>query len=532
MSEETETINMLWMLGCTACVFLMQAGFCCLEAGMVRARNSINVAVKNVVDLCLSTLVFWLLGFGLLFGASVSGLFGSTNFVFSSSSAQDLVFFLFQAAFCGTVVTIVAGAVAERLRFIGYVFCSVVLAGLIYPVAAHWAWGGLFSGRSVGWLEQLGYVDFAGAGVVHATGGGMALAAVLILGPRKGRFEDSTEDFGGHNLPMSSLGVLLLWIGWFGFNGGSGLALSSDVPAILLNTLLGAAAGGCTGLFISLRLKGRAEVTACLNGVLAGLVSVTAGCHAISPVAAVLAATTGAGLAYAATQYLLRRRIDDVVGAIPVHAVAGVWGVLAVAIFGNADAWGTGLSRGDQLLVQAIGALAIVLWSFGAGYTVLRIVDSFSPLRVSPEAEAIGLNVAEHGAVSELSQLLRDMQAHRGGDFNRPVSVASNSEVGQIARQYNQVLSVVGRERAELVSANQELLKATNESMRSRRELETKVAELEAFTGCAVGRELRMIELKEEVNALAGELGEKSRYATDFLMDIPFENADGSPNHG
>ncbi len=249
MGSAAQSIDTIWVLICTILVILMQAGFTCLESGMVRAKNSINVAVKNVMDFCVAGLGFWLVGFGLMFGASAAGFFGLSGFAFQSGGANAsagmawvMVFFFFQLAFCSTATTIVAGAVAERMSFRGYLITAAVLSMAIYPVFGHWAWGGILAGEAAGWLELRGFIDFAGSTVVHSIGGWIALAAILVMGARIGRFGPDGGRIEPHDMPMATLGMFLLWIGWFGFNGGSTLALDASVPFILVHTMLAAAA--------------------------------------------------------------------------------------------------------------------------------------------------------------------------------------------------------------------------------------------------------------------------------------------------
>jgi ammonium transporter, Amt family len=516
MADTTTVINTMWVLGCTMAVFLMQAGFCCLETGLVRSKNSINVAIKNLVDICVSACMFWLVGFGIMFGVSSAGLFGTSDFCFESVSASKSAFLLFQVAFCGTAATIVSGAVAERMRFIGYLLVTVVVSGLIYPVSGHWAWGGLMSGEASGWLERLGYIDCAGSSVVHAVGGSVALAAILIIGPRQGRFAGDAKLFHGHNLPISALGVLILWVGWFGFNGGSTLAMNDQVPQIMINTGLGAAAGGIGTLAIVWLLTRRADIYAVQNGILAGLVSVTACCHVVGPGAAILIGMIGGWVAAAGAQLLERLQLDDVVCAVPVHGVAGIWGVLAVAFFGAPSEFALEMSRWDQLLVQLTGVGAIVGWSFTAGFGCLWLINQFVPLRVSAEDERVGLNVSEHAASYELLDLLTEMEMQRqSGNFTQPTTIVSETEVGQIAAQYNRVLDAVNQERASLLEANRHITEAGNSVAAMHRELRDKVVELEEFNSCVVGRELRMIELKREVNELAEQLGRETPYDVD-----------------
>ncbi|MEM7118455.1 MAG: ammonium transporter, partial [Chloroflexota bacterium] len=445
MSEAYTLRDIMWILIAAALVLMMQGGFILLESGFVRAKNSINVAIKNLVDFCLSASVFWIFGFALMFGASVGGLFGSSGFFFGATGADpfQMSFFIFQLVFCGTATTIISGAVAERMRFSGYLLVAFVVASVIYPILGHWVWGGLESGTATGWLAQMGFIDFAGSTVVHSVGGWVALAAVLIVGPRIGRFDEKVE-IQGHSLPMATLGALLLWFGWFGFNGGSTLGVTEDIPFIIANTTLSGAFGGLIALATSYYIFRTFDVGYVINGALAGLVGITASAHVMSQFGAVFIGLVAGLLSVIATLVLQRYRIDDAIGAFPVHAVAGVWGTLAVALLGDANAWGTGLTRGQQFLVQLTGVGVTFVWAFGVGFALLWVVNRVWPLRVSEEDERLGLNVAEHDAHTALLDLLNAMEAQRlAADVSGRVTVEPHTEVGQIADQYNRVLDSV-----------------------------------------------------------------------------------------
>ena len=447
----TNTLDIAWVLSCACLVFLMQAGFLCLETGLVRAKNSINVAIKNIMDLCIAGLAFWMLGYGFMFGASRDGWIGSTGFFFGADQSPWLLtFFVFQAMFCSTSATIVSGAVAERMRFLAYSVTALLMATLVYPVTGHWVWGGLPGATPTGWLARLGFIDFAGSTVVHSVGGWVSLAAVLRLGPRLGRF---TADAGagatmqGSNLPMATLGVMLLWFGWFGFNGGSSLALDAQVPLILLNTFVAGCAGGLAALAYSYLAHGRLIVIEPLNGIIGGLVGITASCHLQEPAFAALIGAIAALLVSLGTIVLARLRVDDAVGAIPAHLFAGIWGTLAVALFAPDSAFATTGGRLEQLGVQALGILSVGAYAFGVSVAALWILGRLYPLRVDAESERLGLNVAEHGASTEILDLLVEMdEQRRRGDFSRRVYAEPHTEVGQIARQYNQVLQRVSEE--------------------------------------------------------------------------------------
>ena len=446
---DSQVVDVLWVLLCTALVFLMQAGFLCLESGFTRSKNSINVAIKNLADFGVSSLLFALVGFSLIFGPSIGGLIARPE-VFTSAggeSALDYSVFLFQMMLCGIAVTIASGAVAERMRFSSYLVVAVVLSLVIYPVLGHWAWNPGSDGTTGGWLKELGFVDFAGSTVVHGVGGWSALALVVILGPREGRFNCNSEagkrsrTFSGNNAPFAMLGTILLWIGWMGFNGGSTLSLDASVPMIISNTVLAACGGVTAGLAYGAAVRRRVEYPDLIFGSIAGLVAVTAGCSVMDPLDSTIVGSIGALVALLAADIMERHDIDDVIGAFPVHAVAGIWGTLAVAIFGDLEAMGTGLSRFDQFLVQLLGVLVCFAWTYGAVMLIFRSIDWISPIRVTPEDERIGLNAAEHGATTELFDLLVAMSEQaKSGDLSQRVHVEPFTELGEVGALYNKVM--------------------------------------------------------------------------------------------
>ncbi len=441
-------IDILWVLVCAALVFLMQAGFLCLEAGSTRSKNTINVVIKNISDAGISILCYWAFGYGLMFGDSHWGWLGTNHLAPEVGQGEmwPVAFFLFQAMFCSTAVTIVSGAVAERMRFNVYLAIAVLVSGFIYPTFGHWVWNGLKAGETTGWLGQLGFVDFAGSTVVHGVGGWVSLAAIIVVGPRMGRFSPKRRRplLVGHDLPLALLGTLLLWFGWFGFNGGSVLALDASVPSIIVNTLLGGAAGLVTPILLSLIRRKLVSVSAVMNGSLAGLVAITANCHVITAGEAVIIGGIGSLWMLAAEALLERYHLDDAVGAIPVHLAAGVWGTLAVGIFGDLDLLGTGLSRPAQVGVQLLGIGIGGLWAFGLTLLILWQVNRVWPLRVRRRHEHIGLNVAEHGAVSDLVDLFDTMRRQeRTGDLSHRVPVEPFTPVGQIAARYNRVIAAL-----------------------------------------------------------------------------------------
>lgn len=431
----------------------MQAGFTCLESGLTRSKNSINVAIKNLTDFGISTILFWAFGFALMFGTSYGAWIGSTGFFLSlDKGTWPTTFFLFEIMFCATAVTIVSGATAERLRFMSYIIISIILSGLIYPVFGHWAWNGIQMGTSSGWLGMRGFVDFAGSTVVHSVGGWVSLAALFVIGPRAGRFPPAgaSRKIHGSDLPLSVLGVLLLWIGWFGFNGGSTLALNDHVAGIITNTFLAGASGMMVTLTIGWILRRQADVELVIFGAVAGLVAITASAHAVNAISAIAIGGIG-GIVMLGVEYLLEYlHIDDAVGAVPVHLGAGIWGTLAVAVFGKPDILNTGLNLGEQILIQVTGIGVCFLWTFGISYPLFLLINRFFQLRVTPENEYIGLNVSEHGATTELLDMFRTMDVQsRTGDMSLRVPVEPFTEVGQIAERYNWVMDALEKESAK-----------------------------------------------------------------------------------
>ncbi len=443
---------------------MMQGGFACLESGLVRAKNTINVVVKNVVDISLTGLLFWLFGFALMFGPSLGGWIGFGDFAPDGTLGPWLLaFFFFQLVFCGTAVTIVSGAVAERTRFSGYLVIAALVAGLIYPLYGHWAWGGIVNeGR--GWLAAAGFIDFAGSTVVHSIGGWVALAAVLVIGPRIGRFGPGGKPVEGHNLPLSMLGVLLLWVGWFGFNAGSTLALEPAIAGIAVNTVLGPVGGCLLAMAWSWRRNGRPTVQDMMDGILAGLVAITAGAHTLAPAEALLVGALGGGACLAAVALLERLQIDDAVHAVPVHLAAGIWGTLAVALFGELSDFG-GAGRLEQLGIQALGVAMAGALAFGVAFPLLWLTDRLWPLRVSRHDELTGLNITEHGASSALTSLLEQMDRQStSGDFARNVPVDEGTEAGEIAAQYNMVLEKFRTETSQREQAVRAFRKAKEQA--------------------------------------------------------------------
>ncbi|RME58729.1 MAG: ammonium transporter, partial [Caldilineae bacterium] len=392
-AEIAYSIDNLILFISAVLVLFMQAGFAMVEAGFNSAKNTVNIMFKNIVDLAAGVLIYWVIGFGLMYGAPVLGGFlGFGGFGISATPPEPLpgnlnpqVNFLFQVAFAATAATIVSGAVAGRMKLAGYVIYSFVISAFIYPISGYWVWGG-------GWLAQLGFHDFAGSLVVHAVGGFAALAAVIVLGPRIGRFsKDGSTVANPSNMALSALGVFILWVGWYGFNPGSQLAFTgaANTDAVMLiatNTTLAAATGTLLAMGYSWLRKGKPDLGYTLNGALAGLVAITANCDAVTNVEALIIGAVGGVLVCVGMEWLESMKIDDSVGAWPVHGLNGIWGGVAAGIFG-----------GYSLGVQVLGSLVIPVWAFGASFVLFTVIKKLGVLRVSPEEEQTGLDLSEHG---------------------------------------------------------------------------------------------------------------------------------------
>lgn len=392
-------IDTVWVLLCAALVFFMEGGFAFLEAGFVRAKNSMNIVMKVFCDCTMGMLSYWAVGFGIMYGLDKAGLFGSTGFFIGGDLSHIQLkipiyaYWLFQAAFAIAMASIVSGAVAERMKFGPYIIYTALAAGLIYPIAGHWVWG------VDGWLGKLGMLDFAGSAVVHAVGGWSALAAVLVLGPRTGKYnEDGTMNvLPAHNLHLAFLGTFILWFGWFGFNPGSSLSgLDMNIARIAVTTNLAAATGGTMGTLFTMFRYGKADPSMAMNGALAGLVAVTAGTAFISPVGAVIIGGVAGVLVVLAVGVFDRIKADDPVGAIAVHGVNGTWGAIAVGLF--AENGGLFYGGGTKLLsVQALGVVSVSLFAFTATFLVFSVLKKTVGIRVSALQEYEGLDVNEHG---------------------------------------------------------------------------------------------------------------------------------------
>mgnify|MGYP004000045791 CR=1 FL=1 len=400
-------LDIVWVLFATVLVFLMQAGFAMLEAGATRAKNAANIIMKNVMDISIGSLVFWMIGFGFMFGANESGLIGTSNFFLSDIDPStdtgmfDFSFFIFQTVFAATAATIISGAVSERTKFAAYLIYTVAVTAFIYPIFGSWVWGG-------GWLSELGdngFMDFAGSTVVHSVGGWAALAGAIVVGPRLGKFIDGKPvAIPGHSITLAALGVFILWFGWFGFNAGSTVSGNdASIAIIAVTTLLAAAAGSVGSMALSYILWKRFDASMTLNGVIGGLVAITAGTANVSPAMAVIIGLIGGFVVVAAVVLLERKlKVDDPVGAIAVHGFAGAWGTIAVGLFASASYGGVdGLVFGGgagQLIVQITGVVAAFAFVFPTSFIVFKAIDMTIGMRASDEDQIRGLDISEHEA--------------------------------------------------------------------------------------------------------------------------------------
>lgn len=384
MGEVTLAINEVWLIVAAVLVMFMQAGFALVEAGFTQAKHAGNIIMKNVMDFSVGSLTYWAFGFALAYGgSSLGGLvaYGEVFFFNDSSRASE---WFFQVVFAATAATIISGAVAGRVKFTSYLLYTPFITGLIYPIVTHWVWGG-------GWLAELGFVDFAGSGVVHMLGGVAALAGALVVGPRLGKYDESGKPLPvpGHSLTLGALGVFILWFGWYGFNAGSTLAaVGADIAHPAVTTTLAAGAGAVGAMFTAWAVTGKPDVGYTINGVLAGLVGITAGTAAIGFSLSIVTGLVAGALMVGSVIFLERRGVDDPVGAISVHGTAGLWGVVAVALF----------SGGASLGIQLVGAAAIIVWAFVTSYLVFKVIDVTVGMRVTKEEELAGLDISEHGS--------------------------------------------------------------------------------------------------------------------------------------
>ena len=394
--DTNTAMDLLWVLIAGSLVFFMQAGFTLVETGFTRSKNTGNIIMKNLMDFCIGSLAFWAIGYSLMYGESIGGIIGNASQYAFFDSLPDMHSLFFQTVFAATAATIVSGAIAERTKFTTYLIFSLLMTLLIYPISGSWVW------NAGGWLAQMGFTDFAGSTVVHAVGGFASLVAAAMVGPRIGKYTDGKSNaIPGHNLMIGALGVFILWLGWFGFNPGSQLAISGDnafkVAAIFITTNLAGAAGALAAMFLTWIFYKKPDISMTLNGVLAGLVGVTAGCAAVSPLGALMIGLICGIVVVFSIEFIDKKlKIDDPVGAISVHGVCGALGTILVGFFATDGGllYGGGF---DKLIIQITGVSAIVAWAVVTSFIVLFILKKTMGLRVTKEEEIDGLDIHEHG---------------------------------------------------------------------------------------------------------------------------------------
>ncbi|MDE0108501.1 MAG: ammonium transporter [Bryobacterales bacterium] len=402
--EQVQThANILWTLLAACLVFWMQAGFAFVESGFTRAKNAAHIMMKNVLDMSMGALSFWLIGFGIMFGAT-NGLFGTDHFLLSPDNGGgdgqwEYTFWMFQVVFAATAATIVSGAMAERTQFAAYLIYSVAITAIIYPVFGHWAWGNLLLDQP-SWLADMGFIDFAGSTVVHSVGGWAALAGAIVVGPRLGKYglDGSPRAIPGHNLGMAALGVFILFLGWFGFNAGSTTTADGSVARIAVNTFLAACSGSIFAMIVSWRRFGKPDVGITLNGVLAGLVGITAPCASVTPLGAIIIGAVSGVLVVLSIRFFDKLHVDDPVGAISVHGVCGVWGTLGAALLHENLFLGLEYDLLGTLWVQIVGAVVAFVWTFGTAFVLFKTINAAIGLRVAQADEIEGLDLGEHNS--------------------------------------------------------------------------------------------------------------------------------------
>lgn len=445
-----DSLNHIWTMVAAALVMVMQGGFLLLEAGMSRSKNSINVAQKNIIDFIIAIVVFYIFGFAVMFGITNGGWFGWSSELsfFSTTEEWNYTFFIFQAVFAGTAGTIVSGAVAERMKLSGYIFITFLIGILIYPVIGHWGWGNLLHSSNDTYLTKNGFIDFAGSTIVHSVGAWVALAACIVLGPRIGRFDPKTEKTNrmeGHSLVLSTMGCIILWVGWIGFNGGSTTVGSSGFAHIVFNTMIAGSFGGAVAIIVGRLTNGYFMPDQAINGVLGGLVAITAGCDAVEGLgAAFIGASAGLVMLLANCALTRYAKIDDVVSAIPVHGFCGAWGTIMVAFFATEEKLG-GATIWQQFSIQAQGVIIAFIWAFGISFIFCKLIDTFIGIRVSAEDELEGLNSAEHKSSLGLGTLQKCLQDVVEGshDLTQRIDIERGDESEEIARYINKFIDQI-----------------------------------------------------------------------------------------
>lgn len=402
LNEQIFAINTVWVALCAALIFFMEAGFALLEAGFVRAKNAMSIISKVIIDITFGGIAFFVVGFGIAYGAS-NGWFALDFGIMEGDLGLDLtvsnqLFWFIQLGFAVAAISIVSGALAERMKLWAYAIMVVFFCGIMYPLVANWVW------NPNGWLAIRGFNDFAGSAAVHAMGGFSALAAAIVLGPRIGKYskEGTSNTIPGHNLPLASVGAFILWFGWFGFNPGSSLGAVGNwelIGSVVVNTFLASAAGGIATMFYTYFSYGKIDITMVINGILAGLVSITAGCNVVGPMAAILIGFIAGILVDVAVLFFDKMKVDDPVGAVAVHGINGLFGTLAVGFFAVEGGLFFG-GGADLLITQLVGVLTIALFSFSITFILMKVLKSLVGIRITSEEEEAGIDSVSFGVKS------------------------------------------------------------------------------------------------------------------------------------
>lgn len=449
--NEINNIDLFWIVISAFLVFQMQLGFAMIETGMVRVKNTINVAMKNLIDTIFGLILFWLIGYGLMFGYDLNGLIGTDKFAIDGKNLSENGIFFFQAMFAATAATIISGAVAERVQFNAYIIVTIMVTAFIYPLFGHWAWS------EHGWLKQLGFIDFAGSTVVHSMGAWIGLAGAIVLGPRIGKFKNGEiKYFSPSNHNFIVFGVFILFFAWFGFNAGSLLRFDPLITSILLNTTIAASFGGFGGWLITFINREKVGVEIFAFGVVAGLVGITAGCDQFDASTSAFVGFVSAFVMHFFDMLLLKKfKIDDPLSAVSVHGFAGAWGTMAVGIFAVLP---ENMTRFEFLSIQALGVLTAFIFAFGLGLILFLTLAKFNMLRVSKRYEVIGLNVSEHNAklpwVDTIESIIKIMKT---GDITNKIYEERGTEIGLVAKFFNYLLDILRKKQIDLQNSNIQL---------------------------------------------------------------------------
>lgn len=529
LQSQQNTMNHMWTMLAAALVAFMQGGFLLLEAGMVRSKNSINVAQKNITDFIVSILCFYFIGFMVMFGSSSFGLFGWDLAMMAVDEMSDwsYTFFVFQAVFVGTAATILSGAVAERMKFSSYIIMAIILSCLIYPVFGHWAWGNLLMDNTT-FLIEGGFIDFAGSTVVHSIGGWVALAGVIVIGPRIGKFNEdgSVNLIHGHSYALATLGALILWVGWIGFNGGSTTVGDPSFASIIANTMIAATFGGAVSTVIGRYQEGLFRPDRSINGVLGGLVAITAGCDVLTVHGAmVVGISAGLVVYYSAWIMEHKFKLDDAVGAVAVHGFCGAWGTILLAFLMPASAL-VAESRFDQILIQIEGVAVAFVWAFGLAFAAFKIMQKTIGLRVSAEHEVEGLNSAEHGTTLGTGLLQRHLKdiVFGEGDLTKRLDATTGDESAEVAFLFNQFMGRIQNLVRDIGSSTTGLLKVSKtlssvaDDMGRFSDNLSNQSERVARTTVSVSD--RMGSSSNVLGGISGEIGDISTHVTEVSTSL------------